>query len=187
MTMIMLLSVLISQVTESGDQLSDNPAVILPEPRSEVSPTGETLTDRDPDGEVPVVDEPSVIIVRKKSPSGALLRSSVLPGWGQFYNDEPFKGVILGTVELGLMTWLISEHIQAEDARTDFLLSGDPADEARYEEHSQRRIDLIWYTSAAWLYGMLDAYVDAYLYSFDTENRSFERDAGIGVVVFIPF
>ena len=136
--------------------------------------------------EEPDSGPPPVIVIEKRSPSGALLRSAVLPGWGQFYNDEPVKGVILGVVEVGLLSWLITEYIQAEDARNDFLVTGDPADEARYEEHAQRRLDLIWYTSAAWLYGMLDAYVDAYLYSFESENRSFERDAGIGVVVYIP-
>ncbi len=186
MTVIVLLSILFSAVPESGDESPDAPPVTTPQLRDGVTPSDEVLPDTDLDGRVPAADEPDIVI-RKRSPSGALLRSAVLPGWGQFYNDKPVKGVILGTVELGLLAWLISEHVQAEDARTDFLASGDPADEERYNVHSQRRIDLIWYTSAAWLYGMLDAYVDAYLYSFEAENRSFERDAGIGIVVFIPF
>ena len=113
-----------------------------------------------------------------RNPTGALLRSAVLPGWGQFYNHEPLKGVVLGSVELGLLGWLIAEHIASENARTE---NDDPS----YQIHSQRRLDLIWYTSAAWLFGMLDAYVDAYLYSFETENEVFERETGIGAALYI--
>jgi len=121
---------------------------------------------------------PEITEIEKRSPSGALLRSAVLPGWGQLYNDEPLKGVIFCTVEIGLLSWLISEHIASENARNS-------DNEASYTLHSQRRLDLIWYTSAAWLFGMLDAYVDAYLYSFSTENEQFEKETGLGIAVFI--
>lgn len=114
----------------------------------------------------------------RKNPSTAIIRSAILPGWGQFYNDEPLKGVLFGTVELGLLSWLIAEHIASENAR---ISNNEPA----YQLHSQRRLDFIWYTSAAWLFGMLDAYVDAYLYSFSTENEEFEKETGIGAAVFI--
>jgi hypothetical protein len=123
-------------------------------------------------------DTTSVIVHR--NPTGALLRSAVLPGWGQFYNDEPVKGLAFGAAELGLLGWLILENGAAEDAR----LSGD---DLSYQTHRQRRLDLIWYTSAAWLLGMLDAYVDAHLYSFSSENEEFERETGIGVSVRVSF
>lgn len=121
-----------------------------------------------------------IVLIVNKNPAGALLRSAVLPGWGQFYNDKPIKGLLFGSVELGLLSWLIVEHLASEDARC----SGN---EHAYEVHSQRRLDLIWYTSAAWLFGMLDAYVDAYLYSFDSENEEFEKETGIGAAVFFRF
>ncbi|MCK4806130.1 MAG: hypothetical protein KAT09_00715 [Candidatus Aegiribacteria sp.] len=122
----------------------------------------------------------TIPVIVSRNPSAALLRSAVLPGWGQFYNDEPLKGVVFGTASLGLLSLLISEHIASEEARNN---NDDPA----YQVHSQRRLDLIWYTSAAWLFGMLDAYVDAYLYSFSTENEVFERETGIAAAVFIHF
>ena len=122
--------------------------------------------------------DPDINSVVRKNPSTAILRSTILPGWGQFYNDEPFKGLLFGTVELGLLSWLIAEHVASEDARNS-------NDESAYQLHRQRRLDLIWYTSAVWLFGMLDAYVDAYLYSFSTENETFEKETGIGAAVFI--
>ncbi len=124
-------------------------------------------------------------------PTGALLRSAVLPGWGQIYNREPLKGLALGAVELGLLAWLITEHTLAERARDDYLRTGDPFYEDCYQRHSGRRLDLIWYTSAAWLYGMLDAYVDAHLYGFARENRDFVRetveDGAVGAVIYVDF
>jgi hypothetical protein len=174
---VILLSVLLAQVPGSDRGAPEG----MQSPDTQARGTGEDRGDVE-DARAP---EP-VIVIEKRSPTGALLRSAVLPGWGQFYNDEPVKGIVMGAAEIGLLSWLISEHIQAEDARTAYLETGDPGDLASYERHRGRRLDLIWYTSAAWLYGMLDAYVDAYLFSFDAENRSFERGAGIGVVVYIP-
>lgn len=127
-----------------------------------------------------VITFKEVPVVIRRNPGTALLRSAVLPGWGQFYNDEPLKGIVFGTLELGLLSWLITEHFAAEEARIN---NDDPA----YQIHRQRRLDLIWYTSAAWLFGMLDAYVDAYLFSFSTENEVFERETGIAAAVFINF
>ena len=132
-----------------------------------------------PSTEDSIAPEVSIPIIRR-NPTGALLRSAVLPGWGQFYNDQPLKGVVYGAVEIGLLAWLISEHIAAEDARIT-------EDDQAYQIHRQRRLDLIWYTSAAWLFGMLDAYVDAYLYSFERENTEFEKETVLGAAVYIRF
>ncbi|MFO8183282.1 MAG: hypothetical protein R6U39_03840 [Candidatus Aegiribacteria sp.] len=141
--------------------------------------------DRTPDPEsrssrdsIRIQDSREVPAIVTKNPTGALVRSAILPGWGQFYNHRPVKGLVLGSIELGLLGWLISEHIASENARN---AEDDPA----YQFHSQRRLDLIWYTSAAWLFGMLDAYVDAYLYPFSTENEVFERETGIGAAIYI--
>lgn len=118
---------------------------------------------------------------------GALMRSAAIPGWGQFYNDRPVKGILLGAVELGLLAMFLKEYSVAEDARNDFLESGDPLDEERYETHRERRLNLIWLTAASWLYGMMDAYVDAHLFAFEEENSVFGREAGIGASVLVRF
>jgi hypothetical protein len=121
------------------------------------------------------------------SPTGALLRSSIVPGWGQFYNGKYLKGVALGVAETGFLTLLILENSAANEARVDFLESGSPGDEAHYQTHRQSRLDLIWYTSAAWLYGMLDAYVDAHLFSFEIQNQRFDGDAGVAAGIVVRF
>jgi len=57
----------------------------------------------------------------------------------------------------------------------------------RYDVHSGLRRDFIWYTAGAWIVGMLDAYVDAYLFSFEAENRKFDSDVGFSFGAVINF
>lgn len=118
--------------------------------------------------------------IEYRSPTGALLRSAVLPGWGQFYNEQPIKGILYGIVEIGLLVWLISENAAMDDAK-------EAGDIQAYDLHYETRLDLIWYTSGAWLIGMLDAYVDAYLFSVEAENSNFESEIRVGGAVYIHF
>ena len=120
-----------------------------------------------------------------RSPTGALLRSAVIPGWGQFYNREPLKGLGYGSLQAGLLGWVLYENSRADEARENHQLTGDPAWEQAYEEHYNRRRSLIWYTAGAWVLSMLDAYVDAYLFGFEAENRSFDRNAGLALGIVI--
>ena len=146
----------------------------LPDPPDQ--PPGRSPEPDSVETAVPFIPAP----IESRNPTGAMLRSAALPGWGQFYNDEPLKGIAFGALELGLLGWLIYENSAAEDAR----LSGD---DASYQIHRQRRLDLIWYTSASWLLGMLDAYVDAHLYSFRAENEEFEMEVSLGAAISIGF
>ncbi len=41
------------------------------------------------------------MIIEEKNPTGALLRSFVLPGWGQFYNEKPLKGSFTAPLNWG--------------------------------------------------------------------------------------
>ena len=50
-----------------------------------------------------------------------LWRSAILPGWGQFYNDQPVKGTILGVATLGFWAAEI----------TSFMIGSGAADEYR--------------------------------------------------------
>lgn len=111
----------------------------------------------------------------------------MLPGWGQFYNEEPLKGVIYGTAELGLLAAVLYENNKAEHSREMYNETGLVSWQNSYDTHSSLRRDFIWYTAGAWLVGMLDAYVDAYLFSFEAENRRFEGDVGFSVGASINF
>lgn len=130
-------------------------------------------------------DSTAVNAIPRRNPTGALLRSAVVPGWGQFYNDEPLKGLAYGALQAGLLGWTLYENHQAIHSREMFELTGDPEWDQSGDDHRDQCRSLVWYTAGAWVASMLDAYVDAWLFGFDAENRAFESDAGLALMVGI--
>ncbi len=126
-------------------------------------------------------------VIQYRNPQGALIRSLVLPGWGQFYNEKPTKGLLYGVVELGLLGVVFYENDKSENAREMYQETGLVYWQNSYDFHSSLRRDFIWYTAGAWVVGLLDAYVDAYLFSFKAENIRFDQDAGFSVGAEINF
>lgn len=88
-----------------------------------------------------------------KSPWGAFLRSAILPGWGQFYNERYVKGVLVFSVNALLVSQIIHNHNRWEETRD--------------RSYFNRRNDFYWYFGVAYLLNLADAYVDAYLFGFD--------------------
>ncbi len=98
--------------------------------------------------------------IETKSPTGAMLRSLALPGWGQFYNGKWFKGVLAMGVETGLVLNAIYLDAQLDN-------STDPFNQEFYRNN--RNLSF-WWLGATILLSMLDAYVDAHLYHFDESS-----------------
>ncbi len=92
-----------------------------------------------------------------KSPWGASLRSLMLPGWGQIYNEQYLKaGMFAG------LTGYISYTIYNNDRlykRTH---------EGRYLDQRTR---FYWYLGLSYILMIGDAQVDAYLYKFDKTTK----------------
>lgn len=92
-----------------------------------------------------------------KSPTGAMLRSLAVPGWGQWYNGKKFKAVLAAGGELGLVVdaiWLNQLAVR----------SSNEYDRLYYQDN---RSLAIWWLAGVILYSMADAYVDAHLFKFD--------------------
>ena len=122
------------------------------------------------------VQDPEQIVVDAstiKSPTGAMLRSLAVPGWGQFYNEKPLKGVVIAGGEIGLIANAILQNQWAQNATT-------PAAKAF---HRDNRGLSLWWLAGVMLYSVVDAYVDAHLYDFDSStslalNYPLQNDAG---------
>lgn len=93
----------------------------------------------------------------KKSPTGALLRSLVFPGWGQWYNDQKIKAGIAFAAEGFFVGLAVYNNDKMNHAQTNSEL-------AYYRD---KRNLSYWLLGGVVLLSMLDAYVDAYLYDFD--------------------
>jgi hypothetical protein len=93
----------------------------------------------------------------KKNPNGAVLRSLLVPGWGQYYNGQKWKAALVCAAEIGEIGTAIYWHRESKrvnDARYKLI----------YEDY---RNAAYWIFAGTIILSMLDAYVDAQLSDFD--------------------
>lgn len=110
--------------------------------------------------------------VETKSPLGAMIRSGVVPGWGQLYNGQYLKSGLVFLAEGLLVTGIVVEHQRSQDDRREWkdLSKSDQEREAawlRYSRRMDKRNLYMWYLAGAHFLNIIDAYVDAHLYRFD--------------------
>jgi len=95
--------------------------------------------------------------VRTKSPKAAVLRSAVLPGWGQWSNGQKLKSVLVFGAEMGLAGNAAYQNRLALRSQT--------RDERDF--YRNNRSQSIWWFAAVYFLSLADAYVDAQLWHFD--------------------
>ena len=95
------------------------------------------------------------------SAHGALLRSAAVPGWGQFYNGRPVKGLFFGAASATALTSVVVEHRRIRSA---------PTPEA-HQDRTARRNSRLLYLALSVALAAIDAYVDAHLADFGTEMQ----------------
>jgi hypothetical protein len=124
-----------------------------------------------------------------RSPWGAVGRSFLIPGWGQWYNDSYWKApvFIIGDVSM-LRIYFIKnrkvKRIEILRKQIDRQIKNDPFLSVEQKQILRSRynnltVDLDgalndrnfygWLFAISHLLGMVDAYVDAHLYNFDNK------------------
>ena len=97
-----------------------------------------------------------------KSPKNAAL-SSIIPGGGQLYNGKKFKaGLLLVGEVLAIVNWYNNSQLYSSyDADND---AEYPLPKYRYLE---KRNKYVWWIGFIYIYGLIDAIVDAHLHPFE--------------------
>ena len=121
----------------------------------------------------PKTDEPRLV-----SPIGAVIRSAVLPGWGQFYIRSYVRGGI-SIVGLGssLTGALIAQQSFQEIYNNDYakVATINPKSEEaifqykRANEQFKLRQFFLYAAAGIWAYSIIDAYVGAHFYNATTK------------------
>jgi len=110
------------------------------------------------------------IFVMKKSPWGAVLRSAVIPGFGQFYNESYYKIPIIW----GLGAWFVYGWIQNNDDyitnRNLFIDTGQKIYKDHRDFFRDQRDNFTIYFVLLYLLNLVDAYVDAHLFDFNVDE-----------------
>ena len=94
------------------------------------------------------------------SPRGALLRSAVIPGWGQFYTKHYFKSVGFFATHAYFAYQFYGEHQRLADIE----------ETNRRNRVEYTRNTWAWRYLAAYVLCITDAYVDAHLASFPDDE-----------------
>lgn len=94
---------------------------------------------------------------KMRDPTGAMLRSMIVPGWGQWYNGKRFKAFLVFGAEAGLIANTIYQNQKVQSSST----------ELEREFYLENRRLSNWWLAGVILYSMIDAYVDAHLSDFD--------------------
>ena len=116
--------------------------------------------------------------LRLVSPIGAIGRSAVLPGWGQFYAHKRFLGA---TSFVGVSGCLLSALITHQSFRNVYdneyvpvALIDEKSPEAlfQYNRANQRyklRQFFLFAAAGVWAYSLIDSYVGANLYNAEAK------------------
>lgn len=92
-----------------------------------------------------------------KSPTGAMVRSLLFPGLGQWYNNKKFKALVVFGAQTGLIAnsiYLNQKLVQSQD-------------DWEREFYINNRNLSVWWLVGATLFSIADAFVDAHLFNFD--------------------
>lgn len=110
------------------------------------------------------------VFVMEKSAWGAVLRSAVIPGWGQFYNESYWKFPIVW----GVAGWFVYNWIDTNnkylDNRDLFLGTNNSIYKNRRDFYRDERDKFAIYLTLTYLLNLVDAYVDAHLFDFNVEE-----------------
>ncbi|PID59297.1 MAG: hypothetical protein CR986_06735 [Ignavibacteriae bacterium] len=121
----------------------------------------------------PIQETADSSFIMQKSPTGAMLRSAILPGWGQFYNESYWKIPIIW----GLGAWFIYNW---NDLNNNYKFYRDLYNQSLSEtstgistyklfrdEYRDERDLFAIYFGLTYFLNIIDAYVDAHLFDFD--------------------
>ncbi len=122
--------------------------------------------------------------IAEEAPAGndarvAMIATTLFPGLGQLYNEEGLRTLVVFVWESYYIATILREGLEADfyKRRAASLAPGETWNGQDYSQlrslfhfHEDKQTDYIWYSAALFLGSLLDAYVFAHLYSFETDD-----------------
>lgn len=132
------------------------------------------------------------LFVMQKSPWGAVLRSAVIPGWGQFYNESYWKiPIVLGLIGYYTYGYIHQNdlYIEYRDKYTESLkvsTNGNSTYKKAREFYKDQRDLFAVYFGITYFLNLVDAYVDAHLFDFDVSENPYTHTPQVNMKFFLP-
>lgn len=115
----------------------------------------------------------------KKSPLGAILRSLVLPGWGQIYVENYWKAPLFAA-GCGLLVYFVLDNnskYQTLQKQFDEIKATNPNSSelfilrSKKEFYRDNRDQSAFFLVAVYILAAIDSYVGAHLYDFNVDDN----------------
>ncbi len=122
-------------------------------------------------------DRPHIVTTHSDSlePRAALIRSAILPGWGQLYNGKPYKALLFAGAGATLFSMAAAEQSALNDARSP---------QEHEDRIAQRNTRILFFALSVTL-ASVDAYVDAHLARFANRWDVHAGPEGSKFIVYI--
>ncbi len=129
--------------------------------------------------------------IMQKSPLGAVLRSAIIPGWGQIYNHSYWKApLIWGIGALLVYNW-IQYNKDFNYYREKYIIAGytnyTDRNSAIYKNlrnfYQDQRDLMSIYFGLTYLLNLVDAYVDAQLFDFTVKENPVTKSPMLNIEV----
>lgn len=105
-----------------------------------------------------------------KSPWGAVARSAIIPGWGQFYNESYWKiPIIWGTAAWFVYNWIDNDRLY-NDYKSLYQTTENEYYRRLRNFYRDQRDNFTIYMGLLYLLNLIDAYVDAHLFDFNVQD-----------------
>ncbi len=134
------------------------------------------------------VDLSDSVFVMRKSPMGAVLRSAILPGWGQIYNESYWKAPIIWAIGGYLVYGWITTNDLYQNYKSLYAesltnSSGNYVYKAWRNTYRDRRDLFAVYLGLTYFLNLVDAYVDGQLYDFQYlfNNATLSPELGVRI------
>ncbi|MCZ7604373.1 MAG: DUF5683 domain-containing protein [Melioribacteraceae bacterium] len=123
----------------------------------------------------------------QKSPWGAVLRSAVVPGFGQFYNESYWKiPVVWGFI--GYFTYVWIDNNNSYNQYNDLYAQSDFTN-TQFKKwrdfYRDQRDEFAIYIGLTYFLQLVDAYVDAHLFDFDVTPDPITRTPQLGIKFYL--
>jgi len=114
-------------------------------------------------------------------PGNSLARSALIPGWGQAFNGQTTKGVLFFSVFAAATAGSFIRYNKSNQSYNDYLSQGVKGS-PKYDDYQTQRTQAYVLGGVAvgiWLFGMFDAYHQAYSpYLSDNNSLQFAFNTG---------
>ncbi|MCX7612251.1 MAG: DUF5683 domain-containing protein [Ignavibacterium sp.] len=122
------------------------------------------------------------IFVMRKSPWGAVLRSAIIPGLGQVYNESYWKvPIIWGLAGWFIYNWNDLNNLYSNNNQL-YRQTNQNIYKIRRNFYRKQRDLFTIYLGLLYFFNLVDAYVDAHLYDFQIDSNQI-NDLKINIVI----